>query len=404
MIPKKSTFIPAGIAVFLLIAAFLWSVQTVASPILIGGILIYLLGELTQFSLMKKLRNGILLILLIWILSNTKSIVIPFLVAFVFAYLTNPLVDFLERLRFHRLLAVSLIFLVGTGLLTLACFTLIPDLIREIQDLIVRLPQTIQNGIAFAHKHLPKLFALLKVDYLKIEQDFLQNQYPAKVESFLLKMLKAFSGMGTFLSQMLNVILIPVLTFYFLKDYNKIKSSFLSFVPKKKKSLINFYLWRSNQILGGYIRGKLIVCVILGLMTWLGLFLLSIPYAIMIAIIVGLFSIVPFVGFYVSMAAALLSSLLMPNPYEAALKILIVFLITQAIEGYVITPKIVGERVGLHPVAVIFSILIFSRFMGFWGLIIAVPAAALIKFLVDEWKRHQNWKEMLAEKVRNPKT
>lgn len=198
MLKNNLKFIPAGIVVFLLIAAFLWSVQSVASPILIGGILIFLLGELNEFHLMKKLRIGVLLILLVWIMANTKSIVIPFLIAFTFAYLTNPLVDFLERLRLSRLFAVSLIFIVGTGLFALACFTLIPDLVREIQDLIVKLPRTIQGGIAFAHKHLPRLFGLLQIDYMKIEQDFLQNQYPAKVEAMLLKAVKALSEMERF--------------------------------------------------------------------------------------------------------------------------------------------------------------------------------------------------------------
>jgi predicted PurR-regulated permease PerM len=89
---------------------------------------------------------------------------------------------------------------------------------------------------------------------------------------------------------------------------------------------------------------------------------------------------------------------------HAAIQVLIVFAVVQFIEGYVITPKIIGERVGLHPVAVIFSILIFSHFLGFWGLLFAVPAAALLKFLANEWKRHQDWKELLAEKIRNAKT
>ena len=353
---------------------------------------------------MKKLRGGIAIILLVWLIANTKGIIIPFLFAFILAYLTNPLVDFFVRLRVPRLLGVTMIFLLALGVTVAVAVILIPDLIDEFQNLLERLPQAVQGLFDFAHKHLSKLFAMLKIDYWKIEQDFLQNQYPAKVEELLLKSLKALSGMGTLLSHVLNIILIPVLTFYFLKDYNRIKESFLTFIPKKNKKLVNFYLWRSNRILGGYIRGKLIVCVVLGVLTWFGLFLFRIPYAIMIGIVAGIMSIVPFVGFYISISVALLSTLFMPNPHAAALKIIIVFALTEAIEAYVVSPKIVGDRVGLHPVAVIFSILIFSRFLGFWGLLIAVPAAALIKFLVNEWKRHQDWKEALAEKIQCAKT
>jgi predicted PurR-regulated permease PerM len=404
MVPRDRKVILAGIAIFLLITAFLWSARTVLSPILIGALLIYFLSEVREFPLMGRLRTGIAILLLVWMTVNAQSIIVPFMIAFTFAYLINPLVDFLERIRIPRLPAVSLLFGISAGLIVLAWFTLIPDLIREIQDLIVRLPQIFKDVLAYAHEHLPKLFNLLNVDYLKIEQDFLQNQYPAKVESLLIKAVQSLSGMGTLLSRILNVILIPVLTFYFLKDYNKIKSGFLAFVPKKNRTIVNFYLWRSNRILGGYIRGKLITCVFVGIFTWLGLFIFSIPYSIMIGLETGILNFVPFVGFYISLGIALIPPLFMPHPLHAAIQVLIVFAVVQSIEGYVITPKIIGERVGLHPVAVIFSILIFSHFLGFWGLLFAVPAAALLKFLANEWKRHQDWKELLAEKIRNAKT
>jgi predicted PurR-regulated permease PerM len=404
MVLKDRKVILAGIAIFLLITAFLWSARSVLSPILIGVLLIYFLGEVQEFPLMRRLRTGIAILLLVWMVVNAQGIIIPFLIAFSLAYLINPLVDLFERIRIPRLLAVSILFAGAAGFIVLAWFTLIPDLIREIQDLIVRMPKIIQDIIAFAHQHLPKLFNVLNIDYLKIEKDFMQNQYPAKVESLMLEAIKALSNMGTLLSQVLNVILIPVLTFYLLKDYNKIKGGFLSFVPKKRRPLVNFYLWRSNRIFGGYIRGKLIIGVFVGIFTWLGLFLFGIPYSIMIGIVTGILNFVPFVGFYISIAVALFPALFMPNPLHAVLRVLIVFAVVQSIEGYVISPKIVGDRVGLHPVAVIFSVLIFSHFLGFWGLLFAVPVAALLKFLLNEWKRHQDWKELLAEKIRNVKT
>jgi predicted PurR-regulated permease PerM len=250
MILKDRKIILAGIAIFLLITAFLWSARSVLSPILIGILLIYFLTEVQEFPLMRRLRTGIAILLLVWMVVNAQGIIIPFLIAFSLAYLINPLVDVFERVRIPRLLAVSMLFATAAGFVVLAWFTLIPDLVREIQDLIVRMPKIIQDIIAFAHQRLPKLFNVLNVDYLKIEKDFLQNQYPAKVESLLFEAVKALSNMGTLLSQVLNVILIPVLTFYLLKDYNKIKDGFLSFVPKKRRPLVNFYLWRSNRIFG----------------------------------------------------------------------------------------------------------------------------------------------------------
>jgi predicted PurR-regulated permease PerM len=393
----------AAIAVCLLSVVFLWSTRSVLSPILVGGLLLYLLAEMKDFELARRLRAGIGIILGVWILANAQGIVIPFLIAFVTAYLINPVVDTFERRRWPRLLGVTVVFAALFGVIALVAVLVIPDLVREIQDLIVRLPQMIQSAIALAQKHLPRLFGLLQIDYAKVEQDFLVNRYPAKVEEMLIGFFRGLSGMGTWLSRLLNVILIPVLTFYFLKDYNRIKNALLGFVPRRFKSLSNFYLWRSNRIVGGYIRGQLIVCGIVGLLTWFGLFLFGNPYAVMIGIVTGILNIVPYVGLYVSLGVALISCPFASHPQWAALQIAGVFVAVQSLESWVISPKIVGDRVGLHPVAVIFSILIFSRFLGFWGLLLAVPVAALLNFMVNEWKRHQKWKDMLAEKIRSPK-
>ena len=163
--------------------------------------------------------------------------------------------------------------------------------------------------------------------------------------------------------------------------------------------MTNFYLWRTNRILGGYIRGQLIVCSIVGLLTGVGLAVLNLPFAILIGFITGVLNIIPYIGLYISLGLALLTGFFTANPLISMLKISGIFVFVQMLEAYTISPRVVGQRVGLHPVGVIFSILIFSRFLGFWGLIIGVPTAALIKFLVDEWKRRQKWRELLAEKA-----
>lgn len=402
MIDDRRLILP-GIAIFLLITAFLWSVHTILSPILLGGILIYLLSELKDFPFIRRIRIAVAILLFFWIVVNIQGIVIPFLVAFLLAYLVHPLVDQFEKWHVPRVLSVLLIFLFLLGIFGLVLAIILPDLAREIQELLIRFPQMLQNGIALVHKHLPKLFALLKIDYLKLEKEFLEEKYPAYVGKVFIQILKAIVGMGTWLGQLLNLILIPVLTFYFLLDYHRVRETLLGFVPKKYKALASFYLWRSNRIVGGYIRGQLIVCILVGIFTWLGLFLFSIPYSILIGIVTGILNVIPYLGLYVSLGLALLSSFFTPAPHISALKILLVFAIVQGVEAYIVSPKIIGDRVGLHPVAVIFAIFIFSHFLGLWGLLIAVPCAALIKFLLDEWKRHQNWKEKLAVKIQRAK-
>jgi predicted PurR-regulated permease PerM len=388
----------SGIAVFLLFTALIWDTHVMLSPIVVGGLLIFLLSSMKGFPLSGRLRVMVIIILSFWFLIRSQGVIVPFVVAFIFAYILNPVADQLERWRIPRTAGVVFIFFMIIALFFFLGLILIPDLARELQDMIIKLPQLAEKGMEILRKYVPKLLGFLKVDPEKLQKDILEEKYPTKVEELLLKLLSNVTGVGAVFSQLLNIILIPVLTFYFLKDYNKIKEWVLHFLPKRHHGAVYFYLWRSNRILGGYIRGHLIVTVWVAVFTWLGLFLFSIPYAIMVGLIAGLLNIIPFIGFYVSFGIALLSAFFTSAPQAAAMKITLVFMVVQGIEAYIISPKIVGDRVGLHPVAVIFSILVFSRFLGFWGLIIAVPLAALIKFLISEWKRHQEWKDALAKK------
>ena len=141
------------------------------------------------------------------------------------------------------------------------------------------------------------------------------------------------------------------------------------------------------------------MCSIVGVLTGVGLALFGIPFAILLGVLTGLLNAIPYIGLYISLGLALITSFFTARPLIAMLKIGGTFLFVQSLENYIVSPKVVGKRVGLHPLAVIFSILIFARFFGFWGLIIGVPTAALIKFLIDEWKRRQTWREILAERA-----
>jgi predicted PurR-regulated permease PerM len=388
----------SGIAVFLLFTALLWDTHVLLSPILVAGLLLFLLSAMKPFPYSGRLRVVVSLILLFWLIVRIQGIIIPFLVGFIFAYLLNPVMDLFERIRVPRIVGVLIIFFIITGFFVFLGLILLPDLVKELQDLIIRLPQLAEKGMDFLRKNIPKLLGFLKIDPEIVQKDILEEKYPTKVEEILLKLLSSVTGIGTVFSYLLNIILIPVLTFYFLNDYNRIKSWIFHFIPKKRRNAVYFYLWRSNRILGGYVRGHLLVSVFVAIFTWLGLAVFSIPYAIMIGLIAGILNIVPFIGFYISLGLALLSALFTPVPHIAALKIAGVFMVVQAVEAYIISPKIIGDRVGLHPIAVIFSVLVFSRFLGFWGLIIAVPLAALIKFMLGEWKRHQEWRDVIAHK------
>jgi len=359
--------------------------------------LLFLLAGLKEYPVARRLGLSIVLVLLVWFFIRAQGVLFPFLVSFILAYLFDPLADWLEKRYISRTLAVLFLLFLTLGLLILVGVILIPSLIIEIQDLISRIPNLANRVADTVQSNLPRLLEFFRIDSVQFQESLLET-FPTRAEQILSNLLKGITGIGALLSQILNVILIPILTFYFLKDFNRIRETLLDFVPRKYRSVSIFYLWRTNRILGGYLRGQLTVCTIVGLFTGLGLAFFQLPFAILLGFLTGILNIIPYIGLYISLGLALLTGFFTPSPFISMLKIGGIFLAVQAAEAYIISPKIVGERVGLHPVAVIFSILVFSRFLGFWGLIIGVPTAALLKFLLDEWRRRQKWTEILAEK------
>lgn len=385
------------LVLFVFLTAFLYTVEPILSPFLIGGVLLFILFGYREAQLARQLSIGVVLLLFVWIFSKAQGVLFPLIVSFILAYLFDPVIDFLVHRKLHRAMAAGLVLLITFGLIITTGILIIPDLIGEVQDLIKGVPDLAKQLAGMIDDLLNDFQQYLNVGDLGAQESWVEK-LPTHFEQVFLNIIKGLIGVGAFLSRILNIVLVPVLTFYMLKDFDQMTEWGLSLVPKKYRSVTYFYLWRFHRILGGYLRGQLIVCMIIGFLTGLGLAILRVPYAILLGIMTAVFGVIPFVGFYISLGICFLTAMMSPTPLVMAVKIVSVFLFVQGLESYVISPKIVGDRVGLHPVAVIFSILVFSKFFGFWGLLAGVPTAALIKFLLDEWKRRLKRREILAER------
>lgn len=395
---RNQKLVVACVTIAFLLAMFLWATQSILSPILIGGLLLYTLYGVKNQPLAGRLGIGVLFILTLWIFLHAQAVLFPFLIAFIIAYLFDPVADQLVKFHIRRTMAVFIILFITLGLMVLIGTILIPSLIEEINELIDKLDGLSNRLTVFIKEYFPKLTTFLNIESGDL-QKVLMDKFPSGAQQVLSNILKGITGIGTILGRILNVVLIPILIFYFLKDYDQIREGLLQFIPKKHRSLTYFYLWRLNCIFGGYMRGQLIVCVIVGFLTGAGLAIFRIPFAILLGFLTGILNLIPFIGFYISLILTLLAAFFTDTPFVSMLKIAGVFLSIQILEAYILSPRILGSRVGLHPVAVIFSVLIFSRFLGFWGLIIGVPTAALIKFLLDESKRRRDWSEARKKKI-----
>jgi len=393
----NNKYIIGIISLIILLTAFLWTTIEILSPLLIGILLLFMLYHLKDKAYSKPLALCISLILFFWILLQIKSILFPFVISFILAYLFDPVTDWLEKLKIPRILGTLILLMLTFGIIIIIGIFLLPGLINELHTLIKKIPEVSANLQNILKDNLTKFLHTFHIESGELEKS-LSNKLPDSIEKILLSILTGLTSVGSFLGKLFYIILIPILTFYFLKDFEKIKNWIINIIPPKYKNHCHFYGWRFNRILGGYLRGQLIVCIIVGILTGVGFAVFNLPFALLIGALTGLLNIIPYIGLYLSLTLALLIGLLTPNIVISLVKIIGIFLIVQAIEAYIISPKIVGERVGLHPIAVILSILVFSNLFGFWGLLIGVPSAAVIKFLMDEWKRHQKWRIILENK------
>ncbi|MBN1782843.1 AI-2E family transporter [bacterium] len=392
---SKSPFL-IGIAVFTLLAAFVYTAHEILSPILIGILLLYVLSSIHDNAFARRLTGAVWILLLIWMFIRAQVIFFPFVAAFTLAYLLDPLVDFMTRHRISRPFASLLILLVVIIALISVGVLLVPNLVHELQNFSVRLPEVVESIQAKILKSLPRMLHMLRIE----ESDFRDNwtnTVPKGLQKVFDNLLNGILSITAFMGRLLNLIIIPVITFYILKDFDKIRTWFLSMFPKRRRPRVSYYVWRVNRIIGRYLRAQVMVCMVVGFLTGLLLAMFGIQFAVLLGVITGLLNIIPYIGLYVSLILSCSVAFLDPNPLTALIKVIGVFVVVQGLEATVIQPKIIGDRVGLHPVTVMFSVLFFSRFFGFWGLLIGVPTAAVVMFYLDEWKRKRALLELIEE-------
>lgn len=320
---------------------------------------------------------------LIFIFYNREkitAIILPFAVAIFITYILNPLVEILTEKKIERTAAVAIIYFVLIGSIIIALVYIIPVIILELNNLIDTIP--------FYTSETQKILAELKTKYLASLPLSLQeivDRNISRLEELLLDALQKVADtiIGIF-SSIFSIILGPVLGFYFLKDFDKIKESMILYIPMPYRNTVIGWFEKFGKTLGGYIRSQLIVSLIIGVLTTLSMIILGVDFAFLIGALSGITNIIPYFGPLIGILPAVAIAVLR---YPDKIPWIIAsMLIIQQLESGIISPHIVGEHVGIHPVTVILSLLIGGTFFGLSGLILAVPAAALIKITLQNKK------------------
>lgn len=320
-----------------------------------------------------------------WLLYQLSPILSPFLVAMLLAYLGDPLVDRLERRGLARTWGVVLVFALFSLVLLLMLLVLIPMLGRQL----VRLYELAPQGLDWAqHQALPwaqAQFGLAEGFWRFDKVKEALSGHLGKTTDIVGGLLAQATASGLALLGWLgNLLLIPVVAFYLLRDWDLMLGKLRSLLPRARERLVVQLVGECHEVLGAFMRGQLLVMLALAAIYSLGLMLVGLELGLLIGLLAGLASIVPYMGFIVGIGAAVIAALFQHAGFELypLLGIAVVFGIGQLLEGMLLTPMLVGDRIGLHPVAVIFAILAGGQLFGFTGVLLALPVAAVIMVLL----------------------
>ena len=332
-----------------------------------------------------------LILLCILSLKYFTLLAAPIFFSLIIAYLFNPLVNFLEKkfswLSRTIISAVLMIILVFVFLfLNINLFPYFIDQVKGAAEKVPQILKTLSDKLKVLGNYINKNFSeyIGNIDIMSKIEEILSNI----LADFSKILLNAFSSLYGFVITLLYLVLIPLFSYYFIKDYYKIKKNLFELFPKGMKDKIIKKINKMDDILSSFIRGQAIVVLILALLYSLGLSLIGLPFAILIGIFSGIGDLIPYFGTVVGLIISLIIGFAHFQSVKGMLLIIMIFAIVKGSENWFFYPKIVGKEVGLHFVWVLFSIILFGQLFGFWGLVFAIPSSAGFKVFISDLLKH----------------
>ena len=318
---------------------------------------------------------------LVWLLAPILS---PFVFAALLGWLGDPLVDRLQRAGRSRNTAVILVFSAMVLVLVVALVLLVPLLERQVMTLVESLPGYRDWLVATALPWLERTAGLQLLSWLDPDRLFtLVREHWQRAGGMASTVLGYVSRSGfALLGWMANIVLVPVLTFFFLRDWDVLVARVGALVPRDHVGIVRKLAVESDAVLGGFLRGQLLVMLTLGVLYGIGLWMVGLNLGVLIGVIGGLLTFVPYLGPAAVVVLGGIAALVQFGDWPHLAGVGAVFAIGQVIESYWLTPKLVGGRIGLHPMAVIFAVLAGGTLFGFLGMLLALPVAAVANVLL----------------------
>ena len=322
----------------------------------------------------------------------------PFFAAALLAYLGDPLVDRMEAKGLPRTAAVVVVFAIFLSMLAGLLLLLVPALHHQLVSLAKSLPGYVDWLQANLAPWLRQTFGVdaAVLDWSSLKSAVQKNwSQVGGAAGGVMSWLSA-SGMAL-MAVLANLVLIPVVTFYLLRDWDHLVAQLRVLLPRKWEATVVQLATDSDSVLGAFLRGQLWVMLALGAVYSIGLWWVGLELALIIGVVAGLVSFVPYLGFIIGILLASVAAIMQFHEVHYLLLVALVFGVGQALEGMVLTPLLVGDKIGLHPVAVIFAVMAGGQLFGFVGVMLALPAAAVIMVLLRYAHRQYQQSELYAK-------
>ena len=312
------------------------------------------------------------------LLALLSPILAPFLLAAILAYILNPLVGRLAGRRMRRGFAVALVLLLVAALVAALALVVLPLFVKELRMMSERLPAFLawinQHAAPWARERLGIEFQLDVETVKQLAGGLLANHQD--LVAGLLSSLKI--GGLAFIAFLVNVLLVPVVLFYLLRDWNSLLARVDRLIPRRLHAKTREILGEIDAVLAEFLRGQMTVMLLMSVYYATALWLARLEFALPIGVITGLLVIIPYAGALTGILLGTIAALMQFDSVTGLAWVWLAFGVGQALEGMVVTPLLVGERIGLHPVAVIFALLAFGQVFGFFGVLLALPASAAL--------------------------
>ena len=325
--------------------------------------------ELTIGRFLRFIVTLFFMVVIGWLLYTLSNIITIIIISTLIAYILDPIASYLEAKNLSRMNATIIIFFILSIIIITIAWLVIPVILHELKGL--------QSGIGSTSLS----------DYIKSIENFIKNNFgnaeldlKTKIDGFLAtvtQQLLAF--LANAVSIVSAIIIVPFVVFFFLKDGRNIKKSFVSYIPNRYFEMTLNVLHKIDQQLGGYLRGQFIEASVVGLLSILALWILDVKYFTVIGSFAGLANLVPYVGPVAGAVPAILITLMQGGGTAMIIKIVIAFAIIQLIDNIILQPLVLSKSVNLHPLIIVFAVLIGGQFFGLLGMLLAVPTAGIIK-------------------------